>query len=65
MVKIQETRLMQNTTDSHNEVINSKRGTLSLGKWVPKLFKKCLADGSVHQVTKKNIGEQLKVNKMD
>ena len=36
----QETQLMQNTANSHNQAITTKRGTLSLSKWVPKPIKR-------------------------
>ena len=61
----QEARLVQNTTDSQDQAINTKRGTLSLSKWVPKLFQRAFGRQISKSGHQKDIGEQMKASETD
>ena len=53
----QEARLVQNTADSHDQAINTKKETLSLSKWVSKLLQRVFGRQISKSGYQKNIGE--------
>ena len=56
---------MQNITDFYGQVINTKKGTLSLNKRVPMLFQRAFSGQIRKSDHQKHIGEQLEANEID
>ena len=53
---------MRNTTDSQDQAINTKRGTLSLSKWVPKLLQRAFGRQISKSGRQNDIGEWMKAS---
>ena len=61
----QEARLVWNTTDSQDQTINTKRGTLSLSKWVLKLLQRAFRRQISKLGHQKDIGEWITASETD
>ena len=53
----QEAQLVRNTTDFQDQEINTKRGTLSLSKWIPKLLQRAFGRQISKSGQQKDIGK--------